>query len=463
MRLSTRLPLLGVAVLALTIAAIALGTYQLVRVTGREAVDDRLRDELAGVRQALVAALEADAAPDALARAAQQHLATHPGTDRHLTVVHVGADTFTTRSGPEDLLELQEDGRLPTGDAGRLRTVDTPEGPVRVLHAPLRAGDRTVGSVVVLGPLDEVRDDAADSLVRVGAAGAVGLLVGGVVLAVVTRRALRPLATLADAAARTDRATGSTRVPEGTRRDEVGELARELNRMLGRIEADAEDRRRLVSAVSHELRTPLAVATGHLDLHDAEGAAEDPPATRAVLRVVRRELDRLALVASDLDAVVGSRGPGDVEVGAVFAPDVVDELRDRLAGLGMSSVALPDAPPVVLVADQPRLAQALVNLVTNAVEHNPDGTPVRVEVAVRGGEAVLSVVDEGAGLDPSLADRAFEPFVTTRADGSTRGRGLGLAIARSLVEAQGGTLGLDTGPTGTRATITLPVEPGVEG
>ena len=460
MSLPTRVALIGIAALALTVAVVALITYQIVRVTGLQDVDDLLRrerDELVASFPGVLAGAEADGlTDDELRRAAQQYLAAHPGSDRHLTTITVAGDSFTTGDGPRVLVDLGAQDALPTAAPGRLTTVDTAEGPVRVLSAALLAGGEEVGTATVASPLDEVRDDALTSLGRVAGAGAVALVLGALALVLSTRRALSPVADLAATARRTRGGDVGARAAEPTRNDELGELAREFNRMLDRIEADADDRRRIVAAVSHELRTPLAVARGHLELFE-ELDPGDPAAAAEVAATTRAELDRLARIVDDLAAVARGGEAADVAIGPVFAPDVIDDLRSRVAGLGLDGVDIADPPPVVVEADEQRLAQSLLNLVVNATTHTPPGTAVEVTSAVEADRLCLTVRDDGPGIDPAVRDRVFEPFVTTRDAASRGGRGLGLPVVRSLVEAQGGDVSLDTGDAGTTVRIRLPL------
>ncbi|HEX5947277.1 MAG TPA: HAMP domain-containing protein, partial [Acidimicrobiales bacterium] len=305
MSLPTRVALIGIAALALTVAVVALITYQIVRVTGLQDVDDLLRrerDELVASFPGVLADAEADGlTDDELRRAAQQYLAAHPGSDRHLTTITVAGDSFTTGDGPRVLVDLGAQDALPTADPGRLTTVDTAEGPVRFLSAALLAGGEEVGTATVASPLDEVRDDALTSLGRVAGAGAVALVLGALALVLSTRRALSPVADLAATARRTRGGDVGARAAEPTRNDELGELAREFNRMLDRIEADADERRRIVAAVSHELRTPLAVARGHLELFE-ELEPGDARAATEVAATTRAELDRLVRIVDDLAA-----------------------------------------------------------------------------------------------------------------------------------------------------------------
>lgn len=457
--LRTRLALVGVVTLALTLVVVALLAFQIVRVTGRQSLDRVLRQELVDLRAGLpelVAATggeDGEVTAEGVTVAVQRYLAVHPGSDQHLVVVRIGAAAFSTRDGPASVLELQEAGDLPEGSPGQLATVSTDAGPVRVLSTALEGRDGEVGTVTIVGPLAEVLGEARRSLLQIAAAGAVGLVVGGAALALATRRALAPLAALVGAARAT---TGSddlgARVPEPERRDEIGVLATEFNGMLERIAGDAERRRALLGAISHELRTPLAVAQGHLEIF-REAGPRDAEAAVLLAGVVAAELDRLTRIVDDLTAIVRGAQAEGVALGAVFLPDVLAELRERIAGLVLPGVTIAEAPPEVIEADQQRLAQSLLNLVLNAEVHTPPGTAIAVEATVEGDEVVLTVRDDGPGIDEAVRDEVFEPFVTTRPAGSGRTTGLGLAVVRALTDAQGGRVELESGTGGTVARL----------
>ena len=243
--------------------------------------------------------------------------------------------------------------------------------------------------VIVLTAKDSVADRVA---------------VGGVLLFLAVGRALHPLAALADASRGLGRGD-HTRVPVPRRQDEVGTLAREFNDMVERLAAAEAERRQLLSAVSHELRTPLAVARGHLEVFQAFGPG-DAESARQTAAVLQRELVRLGRIVEDLTAV--TRGDvGQVQREPVFAPDVVEQLGQRLDGLGMADVELAGMPPVVLLADEDRVVQSLLNLVLNARTHTPEGTPVRVRGEVAAGQLRLVVEDDGPGIDPEVLPRVL--------------------------------------------------------
>ena len=459
-RLQVRVALIAVVVMALTLAVVAVATWRLIQVGERADVDDVLLAELEAAQSSLpeeiaaAAGLDGVSSPSELQLAARRFLTTNPGSDRHMAAVEVGGERFVSQAGPATLRSLRDTGSLPDGTSGAVVTVSTAEGPVRVLSSPLRTEDGIeLGEVLVYGSLAEGRAAAGDALLRIGLAGGAGLLLGGVLLFLAVGRALRPVADLAQASRGLGRGT-HTRVPEPERMDEVGTLAHEFNDMVDRLERAEEERGQLLSAVSHELRTPLAVARGHLEIFQAFGPG-DAQAARDTAAVLQRELLRLGRIVEDLTAVTRGDDVGEVQQEPVFAPDVLEALAQRLAGLGLADVDLGQAPPVVLIGDEDRLAQTLLNLVLNARTHTPAGTTVRVRADAPGDLVRFVVEDDGPGIDPEVLPRVFEPFVTTRPGGARRTSGLGLAVVRSLTEAQGGTVTIDPTWSGTRVVVSL--------
>lgn len=456
-----RIAAIALATLALTMLAAALLTAQLIRVEQRQDLDSVLRREVSalalGLPDQLLAAAGADGTADAtqVDRAVQQYLALHPGSQQHLTVITLGSRTISTQDGPPELVELNRSGSLPPGVDGRLLTVSSEVGPLRVLRTPVVSRGAQVAVVSVYGPLAPGLDQARQAFVRIGLASAVGLVLGGVVLLLALSKALRPVHELADAARSVDLRDLSSRVPEPGGNDEVAAMAEEFNRMLDRIRVDEDKRKELLAAISHELRTPLAVARGHLELLETLGPEEGQTAADTAA-VARRELDRLGRIVDDLTALNAGVDQTSVEIGPVFAPDVINALRDRVAGLGYTDVEILDAPPVVLLGDEDRLTQALLALVVNARTHTRAGTAVRVLALPERSSVTFQVSDEGLGFHPSIADRAFEPFVTTRSSGAERTTGLGLSVVKAVVQAQGGRVELDTGASGAVVKLTMP-------
>jgi two-component system OmpR family sensor kinase len=314
------------------------------------------------------------------------------------------------------------------------------------------------------------------------------LLVGAVVLALlgglayfVVRTSLRPLREVETTAAEIAAGDLSRRVPESDRRTEVGRLSQAFNAMLGQIEsafrareasestalASEERMRRFVADASHELRTPLTSIRGFAELY-RQGAVPDRDGLDRVMRRVEDEAARMGLLVEDLLllARLDQQRPLDQEPVDLLgvAGDAVHDARvlapDRTIGLEL----LGEGAPVVL-GDESRLRQVVMNLVTNALTHTPAGTPVTVSVEVLAGvdegphRVLLAVTDAGPGMTEEDRAQVFERFY--RADPSrTRaagGSGLGLSIVAALVAAHGGRVGVQSAPgEGSRFLVELP-------
>jgi signal transduction histidine kinase len=209
----------------------------------------------------------------------------------------------------------------------------------------------------------------------------------------------------------------------------------------------------LATAIAHEVRNPLAVIRSA-----AQGIAETAPATDAAVRracgFITDEIDRLSSVVTSLLAFAR---PPQVQPRAVAVPELLDRAstlaREELEARAVRFVRHADAELPALRADPDLVCQVLLGLLSNGAEAAGAGGEVRLEARVVDGRVELAVADSGPGVPPDLRDRVFEPFFTTRA----RGTGLGLAVARQIVEAHGGQIAVGDGPGGgARFTIRLP-------
>jgi signal transduction histidine kinase len=235
--------------------------------------------------------------------------------------------------------------------------------------------------------------------------------------------------------------------------DEVGQLARALDRMRLRLAQLDHARREFIANASHELRTPVFALGGFLELLRDEEL--DDGTRREFFATMSEQVDRLAKLATellDLSRVDAGRlqvGQEQVDLGEV-AGTVVDEFT-ALAVAGGRALELDASEGVWVDGDEQRVLQIGRALVENALVHTPEGT--QVWVRVRAG--LLEVEDDGPGIPPEDADQVFERFYRgggPRASGS----GLGLAIARELALAMSGTLELVSRPGGTVFSLRLP-------
>jgi signal transduction histidine kinase len=252
----------------------------------------------------------------------------------------------------------------------------------------------------------------------------------------------RPLRRMAAVAAKVDAGDLHPRIHDvGGRGEEVLVLAEAFNHMLDRLTEAFASQRAFVADASHELRTPLTVIRGQLEVLAAQA---DPGAdeVRRVERLVQAEIARISRLVDDLLVLAKAEQSEFLRVEPIELDAFVEELWDGVSLLAPRHFELGSVPEGTLTADPDRLAQALRNLVSNAVEHTEaERGLVRLDVERRGGGRVLfAVSDDGPGIPPDQRERIFDRFHRTDAarDRASGGTGLGLAIVQAIVEAHGG-------------------------
>jgi two-component system OmpR family sensor kinase len=339
-------------------------------------------------------------------------------------------------------------------------TVDGASGQVRfrvmVSEVPGRDGYLVVGL-----PLDEV-----DSAVR--RLQLVLVMVGGLIFTTIAaavwwveRLGIRPIRRVTRAAEAISGGDRTHRVDAIDPRTEAGRLAHAFNLMLDDRDADEERRRQFVADASHELRTPLTSIQGYLELYD-QGHFENSAQLHDVMRRMTREATRMKDLVEDLLLLANLDQQRPLRHDTVDLNRLVtDAATDALAVQPKRSI-LVDTPPtaVEITGDLFRLQQVIGALVDNALTHTDPGAQIRLAVRKPSTGPEVVVADSGAGLDEGRAARAFDRFF--RGDDSrsrrTGNSGLGLSIARSIIEAHHGTIGLDTAP-GQGCTFTIRFPP----
>jgi signal transduction histidine kinase len=270
----------------------------------------------------------------------------------------------------------------------------------------------------------------------------------------------QPLRDMAAAARRMEVGDYQVRVRTSSR-DEVGQLAHAFNRMSEELARLEESRRDLVANVSHELKTPITAIRAHIE-NLLDGVEQPDPHTLQVMLAQTERLGRLVEQLLDLSKLESGEVPlqrSDVPL-APIVYRVVSEIEVTRAGKGVRiEQEIPgDLPP--LDADAERVHQVLFNLVDNAVRFVPDGGEVTIAAHRHNGDVEISVTDNGIGIPREHLPRLFERFyrgdtARSRDDGGT---GIGLAIARSVVEAHGGTIRAQSEPgRGSVFSFDLPV------
>ncbi|WNV76018.1 cell wall metabolism sensor histidine kinase WalK [Geodermatophilus sp. DSM 44513] len=226
-------------------------------------------------------------------------------------------------------------------------------------------------------------------------------------------------------------------------RDDVAALAATFNRMLDRLEHSFAAQRRFLDDAGHELRTPLTVLRGHLEVPD------DDPARQAHTRaLLLDEVRRMQRIVDDLLVLAKTETPDFLIPAPVDLADLTIDVLEKARPLGVRRWAVDSVADAVVEADGQRLTQALVQLISNAVEHTTDGDRIGVGSRVDADAVRLWVADTGPGVPPEDRARIFERFV--RADRGVRreGAGLGLAIVRSIARAHGGEVTVGSAPSG---------------
>ncbi|MBT3166085.1 HAMP domain-containing histidine kinase [Streptomyces sp. Vc74B-19] len=358
--------------------------------------------------------------------------------------------------------ELMRTARIDGEGTYRLRGCEVEPGVVLVSAAPVEDVEKTVERLVTVQ-------------VVVFALALAALVVFGRRM---LRRGLKPLSDMAHTAhgiASHDLTESAARLPlradgrDGGR--EVAELRTAFNTMLEHIDdslavrARAEQRlRRFVADASHELRTPLMSVRGYADLFQY-AAANEPAERERHLARLRAEAARMGVLLDDLlllarlDAAEAEAPlrPADTDL-TELVQQAADAFRAARPAHPLTVTArTPGA--LVLPLDPQRVRQVLDNLLANAAVHTPAGTPVSVEVSVRGDAAVLRVADAGPGIPAEERERVFDRFhrVDTARSRDRGGSGLGLSVARSLVRAHGGDITLTAEPGATVFTVRLPL------
>ena len=366
-------------------------------------------------------------------------------------------------------------------------------------------GQTTTGTIIVGADVSSIYrtlDGLALIDLIVSAVVLVALAIVGIAI---VRTSLRPLTDIELTAGAIAAGDLSQRVPDRDPRTEVGRLGRSLNAMLAQVEAafharekseasarrSEEKMRQFVADASHELRTPLTAIRGYAEYYRQRGGAgngarhaapanSEPvqaesgrltePDIDRIMQRVEQESTRMGVLVEDMLLLARldqqrpiERRPVDL---LTLAADAVQDAR-MIAPRRKIELTVGRGAAFLVLGDEARLRQVITNLMSNALSHTPDGTPIDVRILTHGPDGrlpvpsvTIEVDDHGPGLSKEQAERVFERFY--RADQArgrkTGGAGLGLAIVAALVDAHDGAVGVDTAPgSGAMFWITLPL------
>lgn len=284
-----------------------------------------------------------------------------------------------------------------------------------------------------------------------------GILAGGLLM----RRALRPIEELTVVLEKTTANNLSDPVARSGNGDEIDRMTAVFNQMKERLGISFTQAREFTQNASHELKTPLTIIRSNLEQMHIDG--ETPPDHRERICSMLEEVQRLTGIVNHLTflAKVDS-GSLAIAVEQIALSDLVNDLLEDTTILAANkdiSVILSPCEAVTIMADRMRIRQALLNLADNAVKYSTPGGTIRMELRHGKSEAVFAILNSGAPVPPELRERVFERFF--RGDpahnGMIEGSGLGLSIAKSVVEAHNGTIRYEVLADGlTQVTVTLP-------
>lgn len=332
------------------------------------------------------------------------------------------------------------------------------------LTLPLSEGEgQAVAPALRDAPAAIVRkDDVLGALLRVSGMALIGLALVAFGLGwVIAGRLLAPVHRITSAARSVAGHSMDERIQLDGARDEFTELADTIDTMLDRLHTSFQAQQRFAANASHELRTPLTtmrtmlqVASAHPGDHDLATLAPKLLATNE--RSIATVESLLALSRADH----GMTETAPVEL-APIAAHALDEVREEAAE-GRVEVR-GEVRPVRVDGDEDLLHHLLINLLHNAVRHNHPGGAVRLAVAVRGDDAVLTVANTGAVIDAEEVALLFEPFYRQRSRTRAKGHGLGLTLVRAIAHSHRGSATATPHPGGGLiVTVVLPVRtPGV--
>lgn len=335
---------------------------------------------------------------------------------------------------------------------------ESPEYRVGVAALP---DDQYLVIATPLAPTTRIVKELSSSLQVVGA---VVLAILGVFIWVVIRAANRQIDQMIDVATRVGAGDLDVRMGGAVGATEAARLANALDAMTAQLRAASTEReeadarlRRFVADASHELRTPLATIRGYAQLHRV-GALTNPDESDQAMSRIESETGRMTQLVEEMLLLARLDQQRPLRYDQVDITTIVtDAVADALARQPQRHINLQlPTNPVTVDGDEQQLRQVLENLLENTRVHAPADASVCVRVATEADTAIIVVADNGPGMHPDHAARAFDRFyraepARTRTSGGT---GLGLAIVASIADAHHGTVTLDTHP-GSGATFTL--------
>ncbi len=324
----------------------------------------------------------------------------------------------------------------------------------------------------ILGAIStEAVEDAQRQLFVTGA-GAVAILAAGLAVIIwwVDRLGIRPIIEVTRAAE--DVAAGRTdrRVEHPAQTTEAGRLGAAFNTMLDERQASEDRQRRFVADASHELRTPLTTLRGYAALYESGGLIESEQVDDAMQRI-KGEAARMEALVDDLLTLAGLDDHQPLQIESIDLSRLLADIAADAGAVQPGRLVVSDGvqSDLSVKADIHQLTKALTTIVSNVLRHTPTNTDLILRAVSQGDHVSIEISDTGPGIEAEHVDRLFDRFYRVEAGRSRAkgGSGLGLSIAKAIIEAHQGTIkivsstgssemGAPISPTGTTISITLP-------
>jgi two-component system, OmpR family, sensor kinase len=457
-----RLTLWYTLVLAFVLVCLAVLTYFLYRHDAAQRTDSDITQLCDAFLTTFNAELADETGPGAVKNAAQEAMLEHRFRNTYFVLldgsgnVLLSSMSLPNAANSKQMLtadffssQALQSFRAAASGSGKLHTVRWGRDGFRGLIRPVSAGGRAYTFVVLqsLHSQQEMMEDIRDTFLWAIPVALLLASLGGYFLA---RKSLAPITAMAAQARSMGAANLNSRLAIANERDELGQLAQTFNQLLERLERSFEQQRRFMADASHELRTPVAILRGEAEVTLSK-AERSPDEYRQTLSILREESQRLAHIIEDLFTLArADAGQYPLTLRDAYLDEIASGalLRARSLALAKNINLVPaietDLP---IQADEALLGRMLLNLLDNAIKYSPPGSTVTLTCRRDADRYVLSVADNGPGIPAELQSRIFERFfradkARSRSEGETGGAGLGLSIARWIVEAHHGQLTL---------------------
>jgi signal transduction histidine kinase len=464
-----RLTFFGAALVALTVLAFGWLVYTLATNTQATTQDETLKQRAADAQAAIAGAPASQLRGAATVSLTSAEDLAHR-TDPFIEVVTSSGSIVSSTGRIGDAAPTLPATLLAAAasDGSALATIDSPGAPSLRLYATGWARpDLGIAGFVVAGQPISVQSTNRKGILGFLIISSIPTLLAAFVASwLITGRALRPLKTVietADSIARTRDL--KRRLPRGTRRDEIGLLSESFNRMLEQVEAAnqqltiaLEAQRRFVADASHELRTPLTTIRGNAELL-AHGPTVPEDVRAAAAQDIASESERMSRLVEHLLTLAQADAGQNLALAPIALRPIIESVGRQAQASHpdrhVRTVGLTDA---TVDGDTDAITQLLWILVDNAVKFTSPGGAVELGLQQHDSTGLLTVADDGSGIPPADLERIFERFYQVDPARSNKGAGLGLSIARWIVDRHHGTIAArnNDGP-GTTFSISLPL------